>query len=164
MNAQHPIIEFLEQLADIAASARRKLAWFVGVSLVATLVVVWQVYSGDSVWWWNFIKCGTVLLPILVLGFIWSVVGELQEVPELASSLVNLDQTGQSASAVTKKKGVLGIYSMLRTFRQQEGLEVVFDTLGNVTLMSNPFFALLTLVMTLILVMFVCIAPLLLFL
>jgi len=131
--------EFLTAVADFAAGFQRRLAWFLGIAAMASAYLAWLLYSPESLWWWNLIKCGLVLTPTLVWLFIWQVLGEMREAP-----------------------GLRGLFSTLRAFREEDGLEVVLDTLGGVTLLANPVFAIFAFIMSVLLWIFILLAPFLL--
>ena len=167
MSIQSELCEFLEGVAEVAEGVKRKLGWFLLVGLSASIGLAAQVYSPSSELWWNAIKCGLVLLPALIIAFVWNALGQLQEAPELAANLASKEDglvgTLQS-SGLSRKSGVSGLFGTLRAFRKDEGLGVVLDTIGNVTLLANPLVALILFIMIVILIMMIIIAPLLLLL
>ena len=167
MTIQSELCETLNAIADVAESVKRKLGWFLAIGLVASAGMAFQAYSPTSALWWNVFKCGFILLPSLIIAFIWNALGQLKEAPELAASLASNEDgligTLQS-SGLSRSSGVTGLFGTLRAFRKEQGLGVVLDTIGNVTLLANPLVALISIVMIVILVLMIIVAPLLLLL
>ena len=167
MSIQSELCEFLEGVADVAEGVKRKLGWFLLIGLIDSGALALQAYSSSSALWWNVVKCGLVMLPSLMIAIIWNALGQLQEAPQLAASLASRDDgligTLQS-SGLSSKSGVVGLFGTLRAFRKEEGLGVVLDTVGNVTLLANPLIALLSFLMIVVLILMIMIAPLLLLL
>jgi len=167
MEVQSEIVDFLESLAAVAKGVQRKITWLLVAGLLAGAGLAWQVYSVDSALWWNITKCTLILLPALVWSFIWFVVGQLREAPNLAVSLASQDDgllANIQNSNFNQKVGVRSLFSSLRAFRREEGLEVVVDTIGSVTLLANPFFVLLAFVMMVLMILLIIISPLVLLL
>jgi len=105
------------------------------------------------------------LLPALLWGFVWTVLGQLREAPTLAASLVARDDglmSRFSDADLPEQSGISGLFNTLKAFKQESGLWIVLDTIGNVTLLGNPIFVALCFVMAGILSLFVLIALLLL--
>jgi len=168
MQIKQELVEFLDRLAGIATAVQSKLGWFLLVGLVASAVLAWQVYSPASSIQWNLFKCGLTLLPVLFWYFIWNLLGQLREAPELAVTLVADEPVDVGAMSLNKSasdqpQGVRALFSALREFRQNEGLAVVFDTVGSVTLLANPVFALFAFVMLVLLMLLILITPLVFF-
>ena len=167
MLIQSELGEFLQGVADVAEGVKRKLGWFLLVGLIASSSLAVQAYSPSSALWWNAIKCGLLMLPALLIAYIWNALGQLQEAPELAANLASSDDgllgTLQS-SGLSRKSAVTGLFGTLRTLRKEEGLGVVMDTIGNVTLLANPLVALIAFIMIVVLILMIMIAPLLLLL
>ncbi|NND00910.1 MAG: hypothetical protein HKN85_12080 [Gammaproteobacteria bacterium] len=164
---QNEITEFLEGVAAVAGSTQRKLGWLVGAGLVASASLAWQAYSSDSNLWWNVTKCLLIMLPSLVWCFVWSVLGQLREAPALAATMARREDglfANFQHSRLQDKGGIQSVFRILRAFREEEGLGVVLDTIGSVTLLGNPFFAAFAFIMVAILIFFIMIAPLLLLL
>ena len=144
MSAADTIIRTVNRVAVIAGSIKRKLAYFVFAGMLACGFLAWSVYSSESALWWNVVKCTLLLLPALVWAFIWSVLAQLQEAPVLVSQMVENDNglfNNLEHLSLREPNGLSGVFSTLREFRQEDGLSVVFDTLGGVSLLSNPLFA-----------------------
>ena len=134
--------------------------------MLASASLAWQVYSAESALWWNITKCFLVLLPALLWGFVWTVLGQLREAPTLAADLVARDDglmSQFSDSDLPDQSGISGLFNTLKAFRQESGLWIVLDTIGNVTLLGNPIFVALCFVMAGILFLFILIALLLMF-
>lgn len=142
------IVAVFERLGSLADGLRRRLSYLLGVAALACAYLAVKVYSVDSALWWNVIKCGVFILPVVIWGVIWFVLGQLRDAPETASSLVEgKDEILQHFSNLNagEVKGVKGAYGTLKMLSQQDGLEDVMDTISGVSLLINPFFALLAL-------------------
>jgi hypothetical protein len=127
--------------------------------------LAWQAYSADSALWWNITKCSLISLPALLWGFVWTVLRQLREAPTLAASLVARDDGVMSRfsdSDLPDKSGISGLFNTLKAFREESGVWIVLDTIGNVTLLGNPLFIALCFVMAGLLFLFFLIAILLL--
>jgi hypothetical protein len=165
MDSQTKIAEFLERLASLASRLQRKLSWLIGTGFAVSAVLAWMAFDMDSATGWNVVKCGLIMLPSLVWVLIWSILGQLKDAPQLASALANRDdslfQTIQK-SGFSDAVNVRSIFSTLRAFRQEEGLGVVVDTIGNVTLLANPLFAIFAFIMMTIMIIFIVISPIIL--
>ena len=167
MSIQSELVEFLEGVAHIAHGVQQKLAWFLLIALLASGGLAFKAYSADSQLWWNVIKCGLILLPVLIWVFIWSALSQLQEAPSLAVALASREDgliSTLESSGLSKKSGITGLYGTLRAFREEEGLGVVLETIGSVTMLANPFFALVAFLFMAILIMIILVAPFILFL
>ena len=167
MPIQAEIVEAFNALAELGASLQRKLSWLLGVGMLASASLAWAAYSQHSYLWWNIAKCMTILLPVLIWLIVWVILGQLREAPELAASLASEDDgvlANLQAMNLRDKRSLRGLFGTLRTFRQQEGLSVVLDTIGSVGMLANPLFAILAFIMLVILFIFILIAPILLLL
>lgn len=165
MPIQTKVVELLEHLANVASCVQRKLSWLVAVGLVCSAVLAWLAFDMDSATGWNVAKCGLIMLPSLVWGLVWSILGQLKEAPELASALASRDDSlfqNIQASGLKEAVNVRSIFSALRAFRQEEGLAVVVDTIGNVSLLANPFFAIFAFLMMAFMIVFIVISPIIL--
>lgn len=165
MAIQSEIVEFLERLANVATGVQRKLSWLIGLGLVSSAGLAWQAYSSDSAMWWNVLKCGLIMLPSLVWALVWNILGQLKEAPQLAGTLASRDNSlfqNIQKSSFSDAVSVRSIFSTLRAFRREEGLEVVIDTIGNVTLLANPFFAIFAFIMMTIMIIFIIVSPMIL--
>lgn len=155
----------LNRIAKIAASLQSKLTWFLRLGGLATLILVWEVYSHDAPIWWNVMKCGFVSLPALVWGFVWLVLNQLREAPALVSELA-ADDDGVFANldelSLRQANGLRGLFNTLAAFRREDGFEVVFETISGVSLIANPLFAIVAIVAMGVLALLIFIAPLLL--
>ena len=167
MQIQEDITAILQQLAAFAAAFQRKLSWFIGAGMLASSLLVWMAYSADSSLWWNAVKCGAIMLPSLIWCFIWSLLGQLREAPVLAAALASRKDGVIAAfndAGPQEKMGVHRVFSTLRAFRDEQGLGIVLDTIGNVTLLGNPLFAAFAFIMIAVLLLFIMITPLILLL
>jgi hypothetical protein len=165
MDSQTRTAEFLERLPNVASRLQRKLRWLIGTGLAASAVLAWLAFDIDSATGWNAVKCGLIMLPSLVWVLIWSILGQLKEAPKLAGALASRDDSlfqNIQKSGFSDSVNVRSIFSTLRAFRQEEGLGVVVDTIGNVTLLANPLFAIFAFIMMTIMIIFIVISPIIL--
>ena len=119
----------------------------------------------ESELWWNITKCGLILLPSLIWGFLWTVLGQLEEAPELAAKLASRDDGLVSQFAGTtldQQTGVSGLFNTLKAFKQEKGPWIVLDTIGNVSLLANPVFVALCFIMAAVIFLFIVVSVLLL--
>lgn len=141
--AQQQFILVVKRIAMIAGSTQTVLSYFLGVGCLATVYLVWLSYSPESAIWWAVLKGVLLVWPVLVLAFAWSVLGQLSEVPESAAKL-NQDTraaySGMKEIKVREPKGLRGMFSVLNTFRREGSYDVIFDTVGGISLLLNPFF------------------------
>lgn len=161
--SENRLSQFLENLASYADAVQRKLLWPLGIGGLATVYWLWVTYSPESALWWNLTKSLFVALPMLVWGFIWILLGQLREAPTLAAKLTSRPDSmlaNLNTSNFKQKVGIRGLFSTLKAFREEEGLDIVLDTIGSVTLIINPIFALLASIMMVLLFMLILITPL----
>jgi len=151
------------RIGEIAAGVQSKLRWFLAIGFIATLILLWQAYTPDGALWWNITKCGLISMPVLILGFVWSVLNQLREAPSLVAELTS-DDKGLFANfdelSIREPNGLRGVFSTVAAFRREDGLSVVFDTIGGISLIANPVFALLAFIAMGLLLMLILIAPL----
>jgi len=146
MNAKEQLTRVVDKIGDIANGLQSKLRCFVVVGLAASLALAWKVFSFDSTVWWNLLKCGAVLLPSLIWVLVWFVLNQLRDAPTLVSELA-ADENGVLANlnefSLKEPNGLRGVFSTVRAFRKEDGLEVIFDAVSGVALIANPLFAVL---------------------
>jgi len=102
------------------------------------------------------------MVPALVWCFVWNVLGGLQQTPTLISSLASQEEgvvSNVQSLSLQKKEGLRSLFDTLRAFRNQEGLEVVMNTIGGLALLANPVFVAFTFLCMAILLLFMVIAP-----
>ncbi|RBP51632.1 hypothetical protein DFR28_1021064 [Arenicella xantha] len=151
----------VERVGMIADSIVRKITWFVVLGVFATLYLAWNLYSAESALWWNVLKCGVIALPALLWAFVWLVLSQLRDAPSQVAGLMDADNElmlNLKSVTVGESRGLRGLFSTLNALRKEDGLSAIFDTIGGVTLLANPFFALLALVMMAVLGLLILIA------
>jgi len=161
------LTELLQRVSELAASAQRKIGYLIVVGLAASAYLAWRLFDAESAVWWNAIKCGAVMLPALLWCFVWTVLNQLQEAPELVAKLSDPQDgvlTNLDSLSLKKPEGLRSLFSTLRRFRQEEGFEVVFETISGITLLANPVFAATAFVCVALLMLFIIVAPLVLLL
>ena len=154
----------VDRIAAIARGTERKISYLVAGGFAASLYLAWELYSVDSALWWNAIKCGLVLLPALIWVFVWFVLRQLGDAPEAVSRMATAeDGLVANVKMLTEErpKGLRGVFRTLRVIQQEEAFSVVFDTIGGITLLANPIFALVAFIAAAILLLLFIIAVLL---
>lgn len=162
MAVQINIVEWIQSIANVASSAQRKISYLLVVGLAASAYLAWELYTPAGALWWNIIKCGLVLLPGLIWVFVWSVLNQLKEAPELVANLVQQeDGVFNNLASLNLKQpdGLRSVFSSLREFRKEEGFGIVFETISGVALLANPFFAVFALATALGLLSLIVIVP-----
>ena len=152
----------VNKIGEIANGLQRKLSYFVVLGLVASLALAWKAFTPESVFWWNALKCGVLLLPSLVWVIVWFVLDQLREAPNLVAELSH-DENGVLANlgdfSLKEPEGLRGVFSTIKEFRKEEGFEVVFDTISGVALIANPLFAILAFLSMAVLMVLILITP-----
>ena len=141
--AQQQVIAVVKRIALIAGKCQAVLSYVLVVGLLATSYLVWCSYSSESELWWNIVKGALLSLPVLILGFAWTILGGLSEMPDAVGKLNQDTRTafsGMKEVKVREPKGLRGMFSVLNNFRKEDSLAPVLDTVGGITLMLNPFF------------------------
>ena len=162
MDVRDEVGGFLQVIADFADGFQKRVGWLVGIGLVFSLLLAYDFYSAESAWWWNAMKCGTVLLPALVWLLVWQLLGQLQEAPKMAAELVNQDQglvDNLRLTYINEGVGVRSAFQALNQIRSHGGLDVMLETMGSVTLLINPVFALFALLMVVALLGIIMLGP-----
>ncbi len=143
------LANLFEQVADIAQSIQKKLAWFLLLAVVCVAVLAFKLISAEHSVWWNVFVGLTIGLPLLVWVFIWYVLGQLCDAPDLAADLMK-DQDGALANlgeiSVSQPNGLRGLAATVQQFRQHDGLETVFDAIKGIGLLISPVFLVLSIV------------------
>lgn len=162
MSSVDNIIAVADRIGSIAESIHNKLRYFVVLGILASSVLAYYVFDGDSSWWWNTLKVGVLLAPAFIWLMVLLALRQLREAPELVSKLVNDDDglfENINSFSLKEPSGLKGLVSTVRAFRQEDGLGAVFDTISGVGLMVNPFFLFLSFFALVVLFMFILIAP-----
>lgn len=156
------LINILSRIASVADSLRRKIFVFLAVALLFLGLLCVDLYSAEAVWWWNLFIIGFVFLPWLVWGFIWMILGQLRQTPELAKELLQ-DKDELLASFdnkdIAEPKGFRGVLTTINQIRKHEGLEDLFDTIAGIGLICNPIFLLLAFLFLLMITVLMFITP-----
>lgn len=161
-STKEKVIALVNRIGEIASKLLAKITWFVVAGLIASVGLAWELYSSDSALWWNIIKCGFVALPALIWAFVWFVLSQLRDAPELVANLAQ-DEDGVFSNldefSIKEPNGLRGVFSTLSAFSKEDGLSVIFDTIGGITLIANPVFAIIAFVAMAILFLLILIAP-----
>lgn len=160
--AKARVVSLVSRIGEIAEGALAKITWFVVVGVLASGGIAWKLYSPDSALWWNLIKCSFVLLPALIWALVWFVLSQLRAAPELVAELAEDDDglfSNLDKFSLQEPNGLRGVASTLNEFRKEDGLSVIFDTIGGITLIANPLFAMLALLAMVVLFLLILIAP-----
>ena len=162
MTAIQQLTLVVNKIGDIANGLQSKLSYFIGIGLLASSALAWKLFSLESALWWNIIKCGVVLLPAVIWVIVWLVLNQLRDAPNLVAELAS-DENGVLANlndfSLKEPNGLRGVFSTIREFRNEDGLEVVFDTVSGVALIANPLFAVLAFLSMAVLSLLIVITP-----
>ena len=141
--AQEQVIKLVRAVAGIAGATRNGLSYLLVPGALATAYCVFLSYSADSTIWWNVLKISLLVWPVLLLLFVWSVLGDLRDAPESVGKL-NQDTkvafSGLKEVKIQEPKGLRGMFRVLNQFRREGSLGDVFDTVSSITLIVNPVF------------------------
>jgi len=141
--SQEQLVSVVKKTALIAGKTQSLLGYILGVGGLASVYLVYCLYSQESAYWFNAFKGFLVMSPVLVLGFFWTILGQLHDAPE---SLKKLNQDTRTAYSGIKQvklrepKGLRGMFWVLNAFRREGSLGDVFDTVGSISLLVNPLF------------------------
>jgi len=167
MHVAEQLKRVLDRIADIANSLQTKLAYLLGIGVIASAALAWNFFSSESALWWNVVKCGLVVFPVVVWILIWFVLNQLRDAPSLITELAN-DDEGVFANlgdfSVKEPDGLRGIFSTIKEFRKEDGFDVIFDTISGIALIANPLFAILAFLSMVLLLILIVITPFVLFL
>ncbi|MCH2189415.1 MAG: hypothetical protein MK188_00630 [Gammaproteobacteria bacterium] len=148
MDVIEHIVSVFEHIASVAESVLKSVRIILFFAGLALIYIASQFYSSESSWWWNIIKCGIPAIPVIVWGIVYSLLNQVKEVPETAREVV-IDEDGLlknlSELDIQQVSSIRGAYSTLKSFRHQEGLEEVMETISGVGILINPFFFVLAL-------------------
>ena len=151
-----------DKLGSIANALQVKLFYFFGFGLIASLALAWKVFSVESALWWNLLKCGLILMPVLICLAVWFGLSQLREAQNLIAQLLD-DENRELANItdfnVKEPTGLRGVFTAIRAFREHQGLERVFDTLSGVALIANPLFVILAFLSMAMLSILILVAP-----
>ena len=165
MQARADIIEFFEHISTVAKSAQRKLSYLLVIGLLATAYLGYEVVSAASPLWWNGLKIMLLATPALIWLFVWSVLDGLTQAPATIANLAS-DEAGVvpelQALSIKKPGTVRGIFSAVRAFHREDGFSVLFDTIGGISMIANPLFAILAFLALPLLIVLILIAVVLL--
>ena len=71
----------------IAGGTQKGLSYFLIVGIVSTLYCLYLSYSSEVSHWWNAVKGIIIVAPVVLLGFVWTVLGQLREAPDNLAKL-----------------------------------------------------------------------------
>jgi len=159
--AQQTAINTVKRISSIAGGINGWLTYVLYVGAAATVYLMWLLFSIESVWWWNAIKCGLVSVPVLIVWFFWSILAQLSEVPE------STDKFGKDSKQLyadikqtddPQMQGFRGMLRALNNYRKEGSLFVMFDTVSGIAMLVNPFFLVMVCLSFVMLFMFTLIA------
>ena len=167
MGLLQKIKEPLQSAAEVADKVKRVVFYFALIGLIASVLIAAQLFSFESSWFWNLIKCGIVLMPVLVISFIWFILNNFSQAPELVSALIEQDAAVSSIDSkdskdIEKPKGLKGLIGMAKKLRDEDGLGVITDTVSGITILANPLFLLIAFICILLVLLLIVISPLIL--
>jgi len=159
---QERLVEITQTASEIAQSTKKKLLYFLIPGVIASVYLAWLAYSFESEMWSNIIRCGLILLPALVWCFIWNVLSNLQDAPKFVTDIAAQSDdalAGLQQFKTDKSKGLRSLFALIRDFKNQDGLETLIETIGGITLLANPLFALFAFICLAFLLIFIILAP-----
>ena len=159
MQARSDITDFFEQIANVAQSAQRKVSYLLGVGVLATAYLGFELVTPESSFWWNIVKVLLVSIPVLIWWFVWSILGGLTKAPAAVAHLASGESELVPQLKSINKPGTLrGLFSAVRAFRREEGFGVLFEAVSGIGITANPLFAIMAFVALPLLLMLVLIA------
>ena len=141
--AQERVVKLVKSVARIAGATQKWLMYFLIPGTFATAYCVFLSYSAESAIWWNILKIVLLAWPVLLLLFVWSVLGDLCDAPESVGKLnqdTKVAYSGLKEVKIKEPKGLRGMFRVLWEFQREGNLWDVFDTVGSITLIVNPLF------------------------
>lgn len=153
--------EILRGTANVAGSLQSKVGFFTLLGFIASVSIAWMFYSSESSFIWNLVKCGTVLMPAMVLTCVWLVLGKVVDAPKQISMLANEEGliSNLQKLGIKKPDSFRGLISTVRAIRNEDGLGSITEAIGGIVLLSNPVFLLFAFISLAILIVLIIIAP-----
>ena len=141
--------EWVQQVAVVATKLEFMVTAVLLIGACSVAAIGSKLYTPDGLLWWNIIKIGVFVLPLLIWFVFWTVIRQLvdgpQEMAEIATDDDNvIGSTFEQMREISFKepKGVFSLLRSVRQLRKTDGLEMVFDTVSGIALLANPIFAL----------------------
>ena len=144
---RHQLVVILEKVSAIANHAR---PWARGLTLSAALSASWLVYYVHSLTASSYTVTGVLLLvlliPALVAGWLWSLLTDITELPEVAERTIGkARQMGLPQNRPEIPTGaVTGVFSLGKSLRQAASLawdvEGLRGVIVGVMVLANPIF------------------------
>lgn len=156
------ILNTFDRVGSIAASVQRKLLYILVVGVIASIYLVVTLYSTESAMWWNIVKSGVVVLPVIICFYVYWVLGDLSGAPVLVRELADGDDgllVRLKQLNVTQTNGLLGLVKLLRAIRREQGLADIFDVVSGMALVANPLFMVIAFLALIGLFAMILIAP-----
>jgi len=159
MRARSDIIDFFEQIANVAQRAQRKVSYLLGAGLLATTYLGFELVSVTSPLWLNILKILLISVPVLIWLLVWSVLGGLAQAPAAVANLASGESDLIPELKSINKPGTLrGLFSAIRAFRRDEGFSILFDAVSGIGIIANPLFAILAFIALPLLLVLVLVA------
>lgn len=141
------LVALLEKISAVANHAR---PWARGLTLTAALSASWLAYYVHDLTGSSLTVTGIVLfillIPALITGWLWSLLADLVELPEIAErTLGNLRQmAGARAHENKPSSGVSGVFTLGESLKQAASLaweaEGLRGVIVGVLVLANPLF------------------------
>jgi len=156
------ILEPLKGAANVANKMKRIVFCFCAVSLLAGIIFITKLLSLDLGVTWNLVVSSVAILPVMVLLFIWMTLNNFSRAPQVVLMLIEQEEDAQisvTSLNVKKPQGIRSLITMAKKIREEDGLNIVADTIGGIAIFTNPIFWLLASVCVMLLVLLIVTAP-----
>lgn len=158
--------EWVQQVAVVATKLEFMVTTVLLIAACSVAAIGFKLYTPDGLLWWNIVKIGVFVLPLLVWFVFWTVIRQLVDAPQEMAEIATYDDNAIGSALVQMRevsfkepKGVFSLLSSVRQLRKTDGLEMVFDTVSGIALLANPVFALAVVVSLLASIGLMLLAP-----
>ena len=148
MSIFESVIVVFDRIGGIAETVFKRVRILLLLALLAAIYLASQFYAPESPWWWNLVKFIGPVFPVLVWGFVLTLLSQIKQAPDVARELISDDDglLHNLADLDLKQVSSLrGAYTTLKRIRGEESLGEVMETISGVGVLLNPFFLVLAL-------------------
>ena len=146
MSVLDRIYDIFDGVGRVAETLLKRVRILILLAFLSVIFIAFQLYSPESPWWWNTLKCLIPALPVTIWGAVYLILSQIREAPIVARELI-ADEDGLVSNLsnldLQQVSNLRGAVSTLKTLRDQEGLEEVMETISGVGVLINPLFFLL---------------------